>query len=307
MDGQNGENIILFPKTVEYYQAELTRMLETERYGQAIRMLRFLLACQSGNPEAQHEWQSLLQWLEMMFPEETIEGTFEGSWGEEEPEPTEDDLLQSTVRQKAESDRQYAKKLLAALTQTGSADKQMLALDQLAYIGSADIDDEVKRWLESDEMHPAVQFKALQVLKKRGATGLIELDKWNEKVLLDLEDTPASMDDFPAQIREIVLRVQEISEVSQPMLSYFAEETWRDFLACVYGTSMYRQMLKQDADTVDVWASALHLVLQEAMFQHADKDEIFDMYGITSHMAFAWEQAYRIIKMYMRTIGPPNV
>jgi hypothetical protein len=261
-----------------------------------------LLNSQSGNTDEEHEWHALLEWLEMMFPE----GTYHSETEQSETDVTESDLLNVTMQRKAESGRQYAEKLLDALMKSNGLDKQMLALNQLAYMNHPEIDITVKKWLASEGVHPVVQFKALQMLKKRGVTGLIEITKWNETVLLDIEETPANMDEFPAQIHEIVLRVQEISEINQPMLAYFAQETWQEFLAFIYGTSIYRQILKQDQDIVDVWASALHVALQETVFQDAAKEEVLDMYGITRQLAFSWEQAYRIMKQYMRTIGFAN-
>jgi hypothetical protein len=74
---------------------------------------------------------------------------------------------------------------------------------------------------------------------------------------------------------------------------------WSEFLYFVYGTSVYRQMLIQDQACTDVWASALHLVLQEAIFQTGNKEEVLDMYGITADLKLQWEQAYRIIRQYV--------
>ena len=54
---------MLLPKTIDFYQIEITRMLETERYEEAIALLRFLAKCDSGDIRTNEEWLALLAWL----------------------------------------------------------------------------------------------------------------------------------------------------------------------------------------------------------------------------------------------------
>ncbi|TBL81682.1 hypothetical protein [Paenibacillus thalictri] len=302
MGETQNDKIILFPKTIEYYQVEITRLLEAEKYREAMRVLRFLLQCQSGSSETSQEWLALLNWLEMVHPE----GAYDQE-EQDEPELSESDLLHLSVQQKTETDGLYAEKLLLSLERSDSPDKQVMALEQLVYLNHPRIDDVIIRWLTTEEMHPAIQFKGLQVLKRRGVSGPIELEKWNETVVLEIAETPANIDEFPSQTLEIVQRIQKISEVTQPTLVYFAEETWHEFLAFAYGTSIYRQLLKHEPEMADIWAAALHLTLQEAMTASGSKEEILELYGITSDMAFYWEQTYRVMKQYMRLIGPAGM
>ncbi len=128
MNGQSNDNVILFPKTVEYYQYELTRLLESEQYGEAIRLLRFLLACQSGDARAREEWQSLLDWLYMMFPDLIFKPE-----SDLEQDLSETDLLREHLSAKGEQSLEYAQKLLESLKEHKDVDKLMLALDQLAF------------------------------------------------------------------------------------------------------------------------------------------------------------------------------
>ncbi|WP_284637827.1 hypothetical protein [Paenibacillus silviterrae] len=296
MTEQVNDNVILFPKTIEYYQYELTRMLEAERYGEAVRLLRFLLNCRHHDHRVQGEWQSLLDWLQMMFPEEQF------PLEDEQEELTEEELLREQLRLRGREGEEYAEKLLAALEQPYEVDKQLLALEQLALVEHPRVNDVLEEWATRPNLHPMLQFKALQTLQRRGATGSVTLYKLNEETVVDLEDTPPTFDDFPAQIHEIMLRVQEISETQHPALSYFAQETWNEFLAFIYGTSQYRQMLRQDSSCIDVWAAALHLTLLEHVFHSGDREELLDLYGITSHLLFQWEQAYRVMKQFAATM-----
>ncbi|TVY11871.1 hypothetical protein [Paenibacillus cremeus] len=294
---QPNDNVILFPKTVEYYQFELTRLLEAERYSEAIQTLRFLLACRSDDQRAREEWQSLLDWLQMMFPDLALELPYDT-----EDDDSEVDLLKQHLLAKTELTPEYAERLLSSLFEQHAVDKQLLALDQLAFIEHPGIDDALIRFLSTPALHPLIQFRTLQTLKKRGAAGTLLLTKNGEPTEIEIEDTPSGFDEFPSQIQEIIKRVQEISETQHPALAYFAEETWNEFLAFIYGTSAYRQMLKQDSAYVDVWAAALHLTLLERVFDGGDKEELQELYGITGEMAFQWEQAYRMMQQFAHIV-----
>lgn len=306
MEGQhtnpsNG-NVILFPKTVEYYQYELTRMLETERYAEAVEALRFLLDCQTDDQQAREEWQALMNWLQVMLPEAADGGPRPGE--EDVSEATEQDLLREKVAEKQLAEADYAAKLLRTLYEQQAIDKRLLALDQLAFLDRPDIDDALIAWLEETKQHPILQFKTLQTLRKRGASGALRLPRGGEVVEVDIEETPSGFDQFPAQIQEIIQRVQQISETQHPALAYFAQETWNEFLAFVYGTPSYRQMLRQDPACVDLWACALHLTLLERVFDGGDKEELMELYGITDSMSFQWEQAYRTMQQFASAVFP---
>ncbi|MCS7458762.1 hypothetical protein N0M98_01305 [Paenibacillus doosanensis] len=298
MTDKLSDNVILFPKTVEFYQFELTRMLETERYGEAIQLLRFLLACQSREERVREEWQALLQWLQTMFPDSALPAEA----GEDEPELTEADLFRERMAEREREDSGYALRLLERLTSADSVDNQLLALDQLAYLEHPDINGRLSRWLSSEELHPLIQYKTLQTLKLRGMTGTVRLAKNGEIVLADVEETPADFDQFPSHINEIRDRIQEMSHTNHPALAYFAQETWNEFLAYVYGTAQYRQLLRMERDSVDAWAAALHLVLLERLFDSGDKDEIFELYGVTNDLVFQWEQAYRVMQQFAAAV-----
>ncbi|NHN30134.1 hypothetical protein [Paenibacillus agricola] len=293
MSEKLNENVILFPKTVEFYQYELTRMLETERYGEAIQMLSFLLTCHHQDRRIEEEWEALLQWLQTMFPEEVF------AFGEEgEEDLTETELLRQHLSIKTQSDSGYAEKLLGMLEHPQSLENQLLALDQLAFIEHPDINAKLSEWLSASEQHPLIQYKVLQTLKLRGVTGPIQLEKHGERIIVQIEETPKSFDDFPLPIHDIMERFEEISQTQQPALFYFAQETWNEFLAFIYGTAQYHQMLREEWDSVDVWAAALHLVLLEKVFHSGGKEEIMELYGITNDLMFQWEQAYRVMLQF---------
>ncbi|OXM86888.1 hypothetical protein [Paenibacillus rigui] len=296
MSEQSTNNVILFPKTAEFYQFELTRMLETERYGEAVRLLRFLISCQNQDERLLEEWHALLQWLQTMFPE----ALFEDDNAQEDEDWSEADMLREHLASKAKHDSGYAEKLLDMLSSPQSLENQLLALDQLALLEQSELDitSRLVDWITEREWHPLIQYKALQTLKLRGMTGLLELRKNGETILVHVEDTPSGFEEFPSIVNDIMDRVQEISQMNQPALAYFAQETWNEFLAFIYGTSSYRQMLRQDREYVDVWASALHLVLLERVFHSGDRAEILELYGITKTMEFQWEQAYRIMQQF---------
>lgn len=300
MTGKSNDNVILFPKTVDYYQFELTKMLETERYGEAIQLLRFLLACQSQDERVEEEWHALLQWLQTMFPDADFPDA-DAADMDAEDDLTEQDMLRERMAMREREDSEYAVKLLDTLRESPSLENQLLALDQLAFLEHPDINAKLSDWIKGKEQHPLIQYKTLQTLKLRGMQGLMELQRNGEKVLVEIEDTPADFDQFPSIIHEIIERIQQVSQTNHPALAYFAQETWNEFLAFVYGTSPYRQILKMDAGSVDAWAAALHLVLLERVFESGDKEDIFELYGITSELQFQWEQAYRVMQQFAST------
>ncbi|MFD0678844.1 MULTISPECIES: hypothetical protein [unclassified Paenibacillus] len=294
MTEKPNDNVILFPKTVEYYQFELTRMLETERYGEAIRMLEFLLTCHNQDERIEDEWHALLQWLQTMFPDQI----FPTPDSEEEEELSEADMFRQHLAVKERADSGYTERLLDLLKQPQSVENLLLALDQLAFLEHPEINKKLGEFITKQEQHPIIQYKVLQTLKLRGVTGPLKLSKQGETIVVDVEDTPVTFSDFPDPIGEIIERIQDMSQTVQPALAYFAQETWNEFLAYIYGTAQYRQMLRQEQACVDVWAAAFHFVLLEKVFNSGDKEEILDLYGITNDLVFQWEQAYRVMQSF---------
>lgn len=298
------EKVVLLPKTIEFYSVELTKMLETERYIEAIKLLQFLIGCKGGDPQTEQEWQNLLDWLLTMFPEGRFTDSDSMQSIEEEEASSEQELFRELVKEKEGQDSGYANKLLAMLQNGAAPEKQMLALEQLIYIEKAEVDDALKQWLQKEKLPPYVQFKGLQALKARGCRGPLQITKLGVPITVELEDTPADFDLFPGSITEIKDRIQEISEVSEPSLSYFAGQMWNEFLAYIYGTSVYYQILKQPDEALDTWAAALHYVLVKMMMQTPDIQEIHQMYGITSQESFYWEQALRTMDQFAKSFIP---
>jgi hypothetical protein len=69
---------------LDHYQIQLTRMLEAEQYGEAKELLRFLLHVRGEEPRNYEEWENLLAWLDMAFPDgEPADGEDDGEDEEE--------------------------------------------------------------------------------------------------------------------------------------------------------------------------------------------------------------------------------
>jgi hypothetical protein len=141
-----------------------------------------------------------------------------------------------------------------------------------------------------------VQFKALQCLRRRGLTGTLTIDRLGETVQLELEETPLSMDDFPEPVIRILERTERAAEVDDPTLPHFARELWKESLQFLYGTAAYHWMLREDEDTVDIFAAALHLTLLLTVYGSANDDDIRDTYGISEGLRFRYEQACRALR-----------
>lgn len=305
----HSDNVILFPKTIEYYQNELTRLLEGERYGEAAGMLRFLLQCQSDDPEYKEEWQSLLEWLIDSFPESVREGSrMAGQNPDEEPDEEEDEagLFKRHVRAKAANDSKYAEKLLDMLAPHATAEKQMMALEQIAHLDRRVVGEGLRRWLTESRLHPLVQFRGLQVLRTIGETGTIELRKLGQTMTLAISDTPVRYEDYPERIRAIGERVQSAMESKQPGLTELAEATWRDFLAFVYGTAVYDELLALDETGRGVWAAALHHTVEEMLFERADEKKIYEIYGLSEAVSKSLNKAQQVIKLFATVSSPTD-
>lgn len=280
---------------LDHYQIQLTRMLEAEQYGEAKELLRFLLQCQGEDERHYEEWDSLLTWLDMAFPENGTadEGTsLLAVKHEEENEAS----IREQLLNPPDQDEAYVNQVLYIMQHHPMIDQQLLALERAAYIQSPDINDSIEKWLLTEPVHPVVQFKALQCLRKRGVTGSLTIERLGETVQLELDETPLSMEDFPEPVVRILERTAQAAEVDDPTLPHFAGELWKESLQFLYGTAAYHWMLREDEDTVDIFAAALHLTLLLTVYGSANDDDIRDTYGISEGLRFRYEQACRALR-----------
>ncbi|WP_258171436.1 hypothetical protein [Paenibacillus sp. R14(2021)] len=286
----------LFPSMLDQYQNQLTRMLESEQYGEAKELLRFLLLCQGEEKRHYEEWGNLLTWLDVAFP--TYDNEMNGvpaSTHIEEQVLGEDDFRQEAINP-PEYDDAYVQQVLYIMQHHPVADQQILALERAAYLKHPDVDETILRWLSGSDLHPALQFKALQCLKKRGVTGQIRLERMGEYVDLDIESTPLSMDEFPVVVARVVERVEAVTEVIEASLPHFARELWKECLQCIYGTTAYTRLQSDDEETVDCYSAALHQVLELSLYGRVNDDDLRDTYGITDALRFRYEQACRSLR-----------
>jgi len=302
MSGKTRGELILFPKTIDYYQFELTKLLEKEAYGEAIRMLEFLVDCRPDDDRASAEWSTLLQWLRTEFP-----GAARAADEPEELGPAgEEELLRAHVSAKTSKDKLYTKRLLESLSRA-SLDSQLLALEQLAYVTDDGVAEALKEKLADPQLHPFVGFKLLQTLAKLGFEGEATFGKLGEIVTVDVERTPPSAERFPEPLPQIVDRVRAAAEDEDPTVAEFAKRTWEEFLPYWYGTALYRELLRADEAAQDVWASALHAAVSRAMYGDAPAEELQDRYSITESLLPDWEKAYGAIARFFRDVSGVHV
>lgn len=285
----NRENVVLLPKTREYYQVQLTRLLEKEDYVQAQELLRFLLSCQTEDESDRGEWESLLHWLDNHLDSISFEST-------EEEEVTEAELTSLHLNEKAERDERFVRQLLGALYEDTGLEQKLLSLEQLAYLKTpAHLSELVADWIESKPQHPLVQFKTLQMLKQRGFNKELLL-KRNDRVYRYLvQDTPIAMDEYPSAVKAVPERVREVCEVMNPSLAYFAEQAWSQFIAAVYGNELYDQLVQATDAGIGIWAAALHQAAVDAMTGDSRTGEIRSYYHVRDEEIFQWEHVYRAI------------
>jgi hypothetical protein len=285
--------VILLPQTVNHYRQELTRLLEAERYAEAVALLEFLLGCRSDDPQTREEWEMLHAWMESRL--DRLEGGPREAAEPEEPEE-EAAMLRRHVTKRALEDGGYGDKLLALLTSSESIEKQLLALEQLAFLPDPALDEPIVRWLERTAVHPLVQFKGLQTLKKRGAPSPVHVVKEGRRVRIDLEDVPSGFDDFPRLIQGVAVRVRDVCEGNWPGLADFAEQLWKAFLAHVFGTAVYAELVGLEEEEAAVWAAGLHAVANEWMGGPEDEADVLLSYGLTDRDRRAWKRVCRRIR-----------
>ncbi|MBE9918130.1 hypothetical protein G8C92_29460 [Paenibacillus donghaensis] len=274
-------------------------MLENERYGEAMDLLRFLLQCQGQDQRHYEEWQALLEWLEAAFPGHIPGKTDDGQGEAEEEGPSEDEMKRQNVQAKLAEDQFYADKLMHTAMQEPFSEQNMLALEQLSYLEGPEIDEALVHWLQNHPLHPLLQFRVLQTLRKRGMQGSIELLREQERARIEVETVPLGPDEFPPQIGLITERVGGQTEVQEPALYYFAQELWTQFIMAIYGTEDYYSIVDENDETIDIWAAALHQIVSESLTGSRSDEEIRSMYGVTDTMRFRFEQAYRTMKQFV--------
>jgi len=302
MNGKARGELILFPKTIDYYQIELTKLLEKEAYGEAIRTLEFLVSCRTDDGRTNEEWSTLLHWLKNEFPDAA-----RAAEGDEIDAPiAEEDLLRGHVSAKAARDKQYVNRLIESLSR-GSIETQLGALEQLAHLDDESTAAPLLKKLSEPQLHPFVAFKLLQTLAKLGVEGEATFGKLGEIVTVDIERTPAGPDRFPEPLPFVAERVRELGETDDPTIPLFAKQTWEEFLTYIYGTATYRAMHEMDEQGLDVWASALHAAVAHAMYGSGDREELQDRYGITDSLLPAWEAAYAALAKFFRDVSGVRV
>ncbi|EFM09272.1 conserved hypothetical protein [Paenibacillus curdlanolyticus YK9] len=287
----NRDNVYLFPKMLDHYQIQLTRMLEAEQYSDAKQLIRFLLQCRGEDARHYEEWGNLLSWLEMAFPDEGSPLDYSGLADQDE----EAELRRAALKP-TEQDEAYVKQVLYIIQNHPSIDQQMLALERAVHLDHPDVDPTMIEWLTTAPVHPVVQFKALQCLRRREVTGKLTMERLDEVTELDIELTPLALEDFPAPVVQTVERVESMSESEDPTLPHFARELWKECLQFLYGTSAYNRMLEDEEETIDCWAAALHLTLLITVYGSAEDDAIRDTYGISEPLRFRYEQACRSLR-----------
>lgn len=276
-------------------------MLESERYGEAMDLLRFLLQCQGQEERHYIEWQSLLEWLEAAFPYAAHIGDAEGEASGPDDDLGEDDMARILAQAKQADDPDYAGKLLKKVMEEPLAESTVLALEQLSYVKGEGIDEALAAWLETGTAHPLLQFRTLQTLRRRGVEGSVKLVRGLETAIVEIEDVPLQAGDFPLQVSQVLERVALQAEVHEPTLYYFAQELWGQFIMSIYGSSDYRALLTGDDLLLDIWAGSLHQIVSESLNGSRNEEETRTMYGITDTLRFQFEQAYRSLKGFVKS------
>ncbi|MEF2243378.1 hypothetical protein [Paenibacillus sp. IITD108] len=281
---------------LDEYQIQLTRMLEAEQFEEAKRLLHFLLQCQGQDDVHYSEWESLLEWLNMAFPAYETEDALQTADQADDDPYGEEERLRAELLKSEQLDEAYMNQIVYIIQNHPMLEQQLLALERAVYMSLPLIDDQLIQWLESEQIHPVLQFKTLQCLKRRGVDRSVTLERMGEKVTLAVADTPLSLSEYPEPILAILKKTESVIEQDDPTLPYFAMELWKDCLQFLYGTATYARMADEKVLSTQCFAAALHLTLCLTVYGRANDDEIRDLYEINDSSRFCYEQACRVLR-----------
>lgn len=299
-------NVYLLPVMQEEYRGRLTRLMEAEQFGEAKSLLRFLLSCRGQDEQTFDEWRRLLDWLEVTFPEpEKPNDGGPGHAADGDLSDDEDALrARALLRPDADNREDQIRRFIEDMKHP-SLERRLLALEKAVYIDDPEIDRAIRAWLTEEPLHPSMQFRALQTLKRRGASGRIMLDRAGERVELEIELTPLTPEDYPHAAGEVLERVCRATEAFDPTLPLFAREMWEEIMRSLYGTADYEWLVSGGDEAVDCWAAALHLAVMQAAYGQADEAELRLTYGIPESLRFRFDQALRAVRRAVRPLSAP--
>jgi hypothetical protein len=301
----NEENVLLLPKTIEFYQDELTRMLEEEKYAEAADTIRFLLGCGNVDPEYKQEWLSILHWLAESFPGIALEKKFEEA--EDDEADSEEDMLKELVREKSARDANYADRLLSMLSPGEPAERQLAALEQLSCLDRRAVGAPLVRWLRETKLHPLIQFRGLQTLKKIGETDMIEIRKLGQKVQISIAEVPLSYEQFPDRLRGVSAAVRAAMEADGTGMADIADSIWRELLPFYYGTAIYDELAHEDDRGLRVWSAALHAMAEEAVYGGSGPERSMDRYRLAEEDDKLFQRAQQVIRLFMAVSAPSEL
>ncbi|GGO05630.1 hypothetical protein [Saccharibacillus kuerlensis] len=275
-------------------------MLETERYGEAIETLEFLLGCEGQNEQRREEWNTLLEWLRVAFPGGATDAyNNEAVLAGQEVESEAQALRRRTLEKKQENEG-YERELLQRAMEQPLTERGQIAMEQLAYLDDPETDVRLKHWLETGDLHPLIQFRVLQTLKRRGVSGVIPMLRDGIPLELEIERTPLEPADFPPAVDEVLERVADQADSGDPSLFYFARELWMQFMMAAYGTADYVNLVRGEESELDAWAAALHAQASETLEGAGRAEQIREAYGITGELRFRCERAERSLRVFSR-------
>lgn len=305
--GVRRDQVYLLPNTIDYYQEQLTRLLEAERFGEAREMLAFLLECKTDDAVTRGEWRQLYDWLVSTFGESAPEPEKNGEPDEDlNEEASERELRKQRLDAKMAEDPDYVNKLLDIVKSHGDLEKKTLAVEQLALADHPEINAALVRFLETADLHPLLQFKVLQTLRMRGADGTVSFRRGGETVKVAIADTPLALHQYPEPIRAVPELVKLASEQTEPGLAVFAEAVWLEFLACVYGTKLYRGIADMPAKGSAIWAAGLHEFMILSMTGDDPDEPLLPLYNLKESHAERVHRCRGFVLAYMRNPYGPD-
>lgn len=267
----------------------------SERYDQAVDVLRLLQHASGADPGKRQQWAEMLTWLEMMFPELLFHP---GASDSDDQEYTEEELRYQTLSDKISQQNIKAVSLVEALNASDSPDEQLVILERLSYSADPEAVTGIRNWLTERERDPLLQFKGLQALKRLGDEEMLRLGQFGDRTSVCPADAPSEAGEIPPGIVQIFQLVKSVSESTQPVIGDFSAQMMWDFIAISFGTPLYQEMSQAAESQTKVWASALHVFLEIHVFGGSNPDEIRESYDVSREQMDEWEHVYQQIERF---------
>lgn len=183
-----------------------------------------------------------------------------------------DEALNSEIHPTFHEETEYVELLIRRLFE-GTAEQQLISLEQLKFSSSERAKNAIKQWVKQREGDPFLKTIALRSLKAMGVVGEVKLNKWNEDLTVDLIIVPEEAEDLPEEFERVLKLLEEKTYHLDPTLTHFAAQVWIEYLFTVFPAL-------PEIQNTEIWSAALHEVTARRLYGSTSMEEIGNIYQV---------------------------